>query len=122
MPNDECGDSPLHEPSAQDEPGSASNPTDATEFFLPLADSGSDQQYLRATHAIIASQRSRTENFIAKLLVWAIVLSLPALLVVVWLLPDTSEQFQSLFDRWITLVGPLAGAAVGFGAMRNVKG
>lgn len=84
---------------------------------LQLGSSASDADlYTRRLNAAINRDRSRTENMIATLLVWAVVLSLPVMVLVTRWLPESSKDFQSLFDRWITLVGPLAGAAVGFGA------
>ena len=83
---------------------------------LQLGPIASDADYTHKVNAANSRDRSRTENMIATVLVWAVVLSLPVMLLVMRWLPEASKDFQSLFDRWITLVGPLAGAAVGFGA------
>lgn len=66
----------------------------------------------------IASQHARTRNLVTLILVWAVVLSLPTNLVVYVVLgiskcPEAQAKVEPIFDRWFSLIGPLAGAAVG---------
>jgi hypothetical protein len=90
---------------------------------LPAARSEDVMKSVKA-HALL--QRSNTESWIAWLLVIAIISALPLMLLITliggWASADLSDKLQSIFDRWLTLVGPLAGAAVGVGAMSRSGG
>lgn len=76
------------------------------------------QPFSKRVSAAIAEGRARTENRVALILVLAIVAALPLYVFAIWLLPDTQEVSQA-FDRWFTVMGPLAGAAVGVGYSRS---
>jgi hypothetical protein len=88
---------------------------------LEIAPAETDRDLMKAVQAHVLFHRSVTENYIAWTLVIAIVLSLPAMLIAMaWgkgNSVDQSKEFQAVFERWLTLLGPLAGAAVGVGAL-----
>lgn len=62
-------------------------------------------------------QHAQTRNRIALILIWAVVLSLPVYLVTAAIAVAKSKEsaisLDKVFDRWFSLVGPLAGTAVG---------
>ena len=67
------------------------------------------EQYIKQQ---IAHGHARTRNVVALILVWAIVLSLPTYLLAI-LLVKNGESMDKVFERWFSLVGPLAGTAIG---------
>ncbi len=86
------------------------------DVIVDLAPAVDDTDFQTKVKAEIERNRADTENRLAMILVYAIVASLPLMFLVLWALPTNSEIFQTAFERWLTLIGPLAGAAVGFGA------
>lgn len=88
---------------------------------LEISSPETDRDLLKEVEAHALLHRSLTENYIAWTLVIAIVLSLPAMLIAMACGKgsgtDLTKGFQEVFERWLTLIGPLAGAAVGVGAM-----
>jgi hypothetical protein len=99
-------------------PGQAGNDSEVT---LELPPAETDRALLKTVQAHVLLRRSDTENRIAWTFVIAIVLALPVmLLAMIWGKgdgTDLSKDFQAVFEKWVTLIGPLAGAAVGVGAM-----
>lgn len=75
------------------------------------------ERYLTTKAAQIAGERAKTENRIALILIVSIVASLPVFFVVIGLFPDSTPDMREAYDRWLMVIGPLAGAAVGIGAM-----
>ena len=75
------------------------------------------ETYLRQTPAIIERDKARTANRVTMLLIfgllWALPLYLVAVLATMWIKPDTSNLVSSVFDKWFSVVGPLAGTAIG---------
>lgn len=69
----------------------------------------------RKVSAAIARDRAATENKIAMVLVGALVASLPVYFAALWFCPAQSEQLKDALEKWFTVLGPLAGAAVGVG-------
>lgn len=109
--SDESSDSSSNSGGQRDEGVNEVIPLDLTPAF----------QDVNLKHHI-AVDRARTENLITKILVVAVVASFPVLLLYFGFLNyrcSAAEQHldvvMSAYDRWVTLVGPLAGAAVGIG-------
>ena len=74
-------------------------------------------KYLTRAAAKIAHERARTENRIALILIISVVASLPVYFLAIWIRPDSAVELKEAYDRWLMIIGPLAGAAVGIGAM-----
>jgi hypothetical protein len=77
----------------------------------------SDDNEWVSTATRIAEHKARTENYVALILVIALVASLPIYLIILICSPGNSQILTSAFTPWLTVVGSLAGAAVGVGAM-----
>jgi len=56
---------------------------------------------------------AKTRNLVVLILTWSIVLSLPVFLLARLVTRTGNEELDKVFDRWFSMVGPLAGAAVG---------
>jgi hypothetical protein len=69
--------------------------------------------YLTQTPAFIERGRARTANLVALLMVIGLLVSLPLYLLAVFLKPDAASALASVFDKWYSIVSPLAGAAIG---------
>jgi hypothetical protein len=81
------------------------------EFALDLEPS---HKYLRHdVHARIQHERAKTANLVAVMLVAGVVLSLPVFLLSAWTKPDQIELTKGIFDKWYSIVSPLAGTAIG---------
>src|SRR3954451_1951823 len=63
--------------------------------------------------AQIQRDRARTANLVTLVLVFGVVLSLPAYLAAAWLKPDALEPTRAIFDKWYSVVSPLVGTAIG---------
>src|SRR5580765_2554638 len=87
---------------------------DAADFTLDVEP---PDRYLQRIHANIRKDQARVANRVALILVGAVVLSLPLYLVVdcifLWRGSPAAEKIQPIFDRWYTIVSPLAGTAIG---------
>lgn len=91
-------------------------PAPSEEFSLGLDQT---EHYRRKVAAEIARDRAMTENRIAMVLVVALVASLPVYFVALWLCPGQAEELSNALEKWFTAIGPLAGAAIGFGISHN---
>ena len=79
--------------------------------------------FIQRLHAHIAVEKSKTDNKIAQWLVASVILSLPVIFFALACGPvGCREVIKEAFDRWITLVGPLVGAAVGVGVIAKREG
>jgi hypothetical protein len=83
------------------------------------------ERYMHPEH-LIQRDKARTANRLAMVLVGAVIGSLPLHLFAIWLIPDRFDRFASGFEKWLTIVGTLAGTAIGayFGVQleRNNRG
>jgi len=74
-------------------------------------------QYERRIKSEIKRGHAQTANRVASILVWAVVLAFPfgvvASLIAKCLGLDFSGVIETMFERWFSVIGPLAGAAVG---------
>ena len=69
----------------------------------------------------IARDKARTESRLATILVCALVVSLPVYYFAVWATPTLADSLSDAMDKWFTVMGPLAGAAVGVGYLRESR-
>ena len=84
--------------------------TDYQEHFeLDLGDKV--EQFLQRD---IARRKARTANLITLILVGGVVLSLVGYTVIAWFKPETLDAVSPFYEKWLTMVGSLVGAAVGF--------
>lgn len=85
---------------------------------IQIDDLEPSKKYLRDIHV----DRARTENRLALILVSALVAALPVSFIGIWILPSSSEAVREVAAHWFSVVGPLAGAAVGIGGMSRNRG
>lgn len=77
------------------------------------------ENYIERVAHEIARDKAKTENRLAMVLVWALVLSLPTYFIAVSIRPANGTLLADAMDKWFTVLGPLAGAAVGVGYLRQ---
>jgi len=76
-------------------------------------------EYTKRVVVEIAREKARTERRLALILVLALVCSLPVYYVALYFMPQQSAHLSDAMDKWFTVLGPLAGAAVGIGYIRQ---
>jgi hypothetical protein len=69
--------------------------------------------YLNQTPALIERAKARTANLVSVLLVCGLVGSLPLYITALLAKPDSAQMLASVFEKWYSVVSPLAGAAIG---------
>lgn len=72
-----------------------------------------DRYFRQDVSALIAHGKARTANLVAVVLVTGVVLSLPLYLLVVWCGPTYVQHSGVVFDKWYSIMSPLAGTAIG---------
>lgn len=88
---------------------------------------GNEQAYQHKVDADIKKPKASTENRATHLLVAALILSLPTYLLLRFCFfvvgADSAEMdsVDNIFERWLTIIGPLAGAAIGFGIRGKMR-
>jgi len=76
-------------------------------------------EYTKRVVVEIAREKARTERRLALILVGALVCSLPIYYVAIFFMPDAATHLSDAMDKWFTVLGPLAGAALGVGYLRQ---
>lgn len=97
------------------EPSPHESPT-ITEIALDI---DRKENFIENVKTEIARDKARTENRLATILVCALIASLPVYYVAVYYMPSNTAALTDAIDRWFTVLGPLAGAALGVGYLRN---
>ncbi len=72
-----------------------------------------EQFYRHDLSELIRRDKARTANLLAMVLVVGVVLSLPLYLLSVWLVPEGGDRLAVVFDKWYSIISPLAGTAIG---------
>lgn len=71
-----------------------------------------EQFYRHDVSELIRRDKARTANLLAMVLVVGVVLSLPLYLASVWLVPAGGDRLAVVFDKWYSIISPLAGTAI----------
>jgi len=82
------------------------------------------ETYLRANvEHIIQHEKAKTANVLAVTLVVGLLGSLPIYALLVCVFPAASEKLAAVFDKWLTIVSPLIGTAIGayYGSRSDTK-
>lgn len=70
-------------------------------------------------HEEIAKDRAKTENFFLKATIFAVCASPIVIFLAIFWMPDQSSSVVDVFERWLSVLGPLLGAAFGAGAFNR---
>lgn len=66
-------------------------------------------------------EKSRAEIWVLRFVVRAVVLSPLAVLASFYFLPGKDQPVMDVYEKWLAILGPILGAAVGFGASARSK-
>ncbi|MDB5338839.1 MAG: hypothetical protein JWN70_4458 [Planctomycetaceae bacterium] len=92
-------------------------PPDAPiEIELPLE---SPEAFRSNVDHEIARARSFTENFFLKAAIVSVAASPVVVFMAFFTQPNAHEAISQIYERWLTVLGPLLGAAFGFGAVKR---
>jgi len=95
-------------------------PPDVPAHDAPISlDAEPTAEYMRGVVIEIAREKARTEKWLALILVGALVLSLPVYFVALYAMPEAATHLVDAMDKWFTVMGPLAGAALGVAYLRQ---
>ena len=62
----------------------------------------------------ISQRKAKTANWITLILVCGVVMALVGYTVIAWFKPQVLTSVGSFYEKWLTVVGSLVGAALGF--------